>query len=53
MNFRLYESGNWKYFRGNMRTFGRWDGFWMTVCLISPLFNTLRYWKYRNHRLKL
>ena len=52
-HLRLYESGNWRFFRGNMAAFGRWRGFWSTVCLISPLFNTLRHWKYRKCRLEL
>jgi hypothetical protein len=46
-----YEPGNFRWFKGNMATFGRWRGFWSTIGLISPLFNTLRHWKYRKHQL--
>lgn len=52
-HFRLYESGNWKWFKGNMATFGKWDGFWSALCLVCPLFNTLRNWKYRKATLVL
>lgn len=46
-HLRLYESGNWGWFKGNMRAFGAWSGFWSSVGLVCPLFNTLRHWKYR------
>lgn len=52
-HFRLYESGNWKWFRGNMRTFGWWDGFWATIGLICPLYTTLRHWRRRKATLVL
>lgn len=52
-HLRLYEGGNWKWFKGNMATFGKWAGFWGTVGLICPLFTTLRHWKYRKCRLEL
>lgn len=50
-HFHLYAPGNWKYFRGNMRQFGAWEGFWSTVGLICPAFNTLWHWRYRKARL--
>lgn len=52
-HFRLYAGGNWKWFRGNMATFGAWDGFWGTIGLVCPAFNTLRHWQYRKARLVL
>lgn len=52
-HFRLYEGGNWKWFKGNMATFGKWGGFWGTISLICPLFCTLRHWKYRKCTLEL
>lgn len=52
-HFRLYEGGNWRWFKGNMATFGKWDGFWSTIGLICPLFTTIRHWKYRKAQLVL
>lgn len=52
-HFRLYESGNWSWMRGNMKQFGRWRGFVSTCYLVCPLLNALRHWKYRKCRLVL
>lgn len=52
-HFYLYSPGHWKYFSGNMRTFGAWSGFWSTIGLICPAFNTLRHWRYRKARLTI
>lgn len=50
-HFRLYDAGYWKYLRGNIGTFGLLSGIHSTLCLAFPIYNTLRYWKYRKHRL--
>ena len=52
-HFKLYQSGQWRYFKGNMATFGKWDGFWATIGLISPLWTSLRHWRYRKSHLTL
>lgn len=52
-HFRLYESGNWKYLRGNCATFGLLSGIHSTLCLICPAYNTLRFWEHRKSRLTL
>lgn len=52
-HFHLYSSGQWRYWRGNIKTFGIWDGFWSSVGLTFPIFNTLRHWKYRKAKLVL
>lgn len=50
-HFRLYQSGQWKYLRGNVRQFGRWAGVMGTLGLCFPVFNTLRHWRLRRARL--
>jgi hypothetical protein len=50
-HFHLYRSGQWRYLRGNIRQFGGWDGFWGTVGLVCPAFNTIRFWKLRRAKL--
>lgn len=51
-HFWLYQPGQWKYMRGNVRTFGLWDGFWGTIYLIFPFANSLRHWRHRKSRLE-
>jgi len=50
-HFKLYESGQWKYLRGNISCFGLYQGIMSVIGLAFPIFNTLRHWKYRKHRL--
>jgi len=50
-HFWFYESGQWQFLRGNIATFGFWDGLNATLGLAFPFYNTLRHWKYRKHRL--
>lgn len=50
-HFRLYESGNWKWLRGNVEVFGWRQGFVATLGLVCPAFNTLRNWRHRKSRL--
>ena len=50
-HFFLYASGNWKYWRGNIKTFGFWPGLHGSICLTFPIYNTLRHWKHRKSRL--
>jgi hypothetical protein len=52
-HFRLYEPGQWKWLKGNMSMFGRWSGFLSTCGLAFPVFNTLRFWRYRKSTLVL
>ena len=52
-HFRLYESGNWRWLRGNMRMAGLWSGFWSTCYLAFPILNTLRHWRHRKSTLEL
>jgi hypothetical protein len=52
-HFKLYAGGNWRWFRGNMQTFGAWDGFWTSVGLVCPAYTTIRHWKYRKSSLTI
>lgn len=52
-HFWIYHPGQWKYLRGNVQAFGKWDGFWGTVYLAFPVLNTLRHWKLRKARLEI
>jgi hypothetical protein len=52
-HFYLYTPGQWKWLKGNMRTFGRFSGFMSTLYLAFPALNTLRHWKHRKSRLDL
>jgi hypothetical protein len=52
-HFWIYQPAQWQYLKGNMATFGRWSGFWSTVELAFPMFNSLRHWRHRKTRLEL
>jgi hypothetical protein len=52
-HFRPYESGQWRWLRGNIKTFGFWSGLRGTLCLVSPALNTILNWKYRHSRLEI
>jgi len=46
-HFRPLEWKQWPWFRGTLKQFGL-DA---AICLMSPAYNTLRHWKYRNAKL--
>jgi len=50
-HFRLVEFGQWKFWRGNFKTFGFWNGLRSNLTLSFPILNTLIHWKYRKHYL--
>ena len=50
-HFRLWESGMWRYLRGNCKQFGLRSGILSFICLKCPAFNTLWHWKHRRSRL--
>jgi hypothetical protein len=50
-HFRLVDWGQWRYWKGNIRTFGLRSGLAGSFALSFPIYNTLRHWKYRKHRL--
>lgn len=52
-HFKPYESGYWKYLRGNIKAFGFWGGLNGTLGLAFPIYNTLSNWKYRKDELAL
>ena len=52
-HFWIYRAGQWQYLKGNCRTFGKWGGFWGTIGLAFPIYNTLRHWRFRKARLEL
>lgn len=39
------------FIRGNINAFGLRHGLWVSVTLMSPLLNTLVYWRYRSYGL--
>lgn len=41
----------WRYWRGNIKTFGFWSGFKSNIALTLPLLNMIIHWKYRNMHL--
>jgi len=52
-HFRLVEWDQWQYWRGNIRTFGFWNGLRSSVTLSFPILNTLIHWRYRKATLSL
>ena len=52
-HFYLYVPGNWRYWRGNIKTFGFWSGLSGSLGITFPIYNTLRHWKHRKSRLVL
>lgn len=52
-HFRLVEWGQWRFWRGNIATFGFWSGLKSSITLSFPIINTLWHWKYRKARLVL
>ena len=50
-HFWIYQPNQWQYLKGNVRMFGKWDGFWGTVHLAFPILNTLRHWRLRKAQL--
>jgi hypothetical protein len=52
-HFRLVDWGQWRYWSGNISTFGFLSGLRGSICLSFPIINTLWNWKYRKRRLIL
>lgn len=50
-HFRLVEWGQWKFWRGNIATFGWRAGLRGSITLSFPIINTLWHWKHRKSRL--
>ena len=50
-HFRLVEWDQWRFWRGNIKTFGLWSGLKGSFTLSFPIINTLWNWKYRKARL--
>jgi hypothetical protein len=43
----------WRYWRGNIKTFGLWSGLRGSITLSSPFMNKILNWKHRNKSLGL
>jgi hypothetical protein len=52
-HFRLVDWGQWRYWRGNIRTFGWRGGLLASLSLSFPIFNALWNWRYRKMRLEV
>jgi hypothetical protein len=51
---RLYAPGYWQYLRGNVQLYSSWrSGFISTLCLVSPLLNTIRFYHKRHLHQRL
>lgn len=52
-HFYLWQPEMTQYWRGNVSMFGFVRGTISTAYLICPALNTIRFWKYRKHRLEI